>query len=172
MVFVLCFQRDVKQSNEVCKVDHGESTECSCNKCTVQTKCPYGECNGHYPSPNLDSNNCPCKSSDISNDSALEMCSCSSSRGQSDNHKCNDCSDKKNECKKCCSAKDTLALENSKTKCKLDQLRLVMQQKKQRREARKLKTAPYVNSSSNSSSNIVSSEPPTSVIAEEIDTVA
>lgn len=45
-------------------------------------------------------------------------------------------------CKKCDTAK-TLALENSKTKCKLEQLRLVMQQKKQRREARKLKTLPY-----------------------------
>lgn len=34
-------------------------------------------------------------------------------------------------------------MENSKTKYKLDQLRLVMQQKKERREARKLKNAPY-----------------------------
>ncbi|KAL0891874.1 hypothetical protein ABMA27_015131 [Loxostege sticticalis] len=45
-------------------------------------------------------------------------------------------------CSKCDTAK-ALALDNSKTKCKLDQLRLVMQQKKQRREARKLKTLPY-----------------------------
>lgn len=37
----------------------------------------------------------------------------------------------------------TLEIENSKTKYKLDQLRLVMQQKKERREARKLKNAPY-----------------------------
>lgn len=37
----------------------------------------------------------------------------------------------------------TLELENSKTKYKLDQLRLVMQQKKERREARKLKNLPY-----------------------------
>jgi hypothetical protein len=34
-------------------------------------------------------------------------------------------------------------MENMKTKSKLDQLKLVMQQKKERREARKLKTAPY-----------------------------
>lgn len=34
-------------------------------------------------------------------------------------------------------------LENSKTKEKLDQLRLVMQQKKERREARKLNANPY-----------------------------
>lgn len=41
-------------------------------------------------------------------------------------------------CSKC-----VAELENNKTKCKLDQLRLVMQQSKQRREARKLKGAPY-----------------------------
>jgi hypothetical protein len=34
-------------------------------------------------------------------------------------------------------------IENLKTKNKLDQLKLVMQQKKERREARKLKIAPY-----------------------------
>ncbi|XP_072940555.1 uncharacterized protein stx isoform X2 [Epargyreus clarus] len=45
-------------------------------------------------------------------------------------------------CRKCDLAK-SLALDNSKTKCKLEQLRLVMQQKKERREARKLKTLPY-----------------------------
>lgn len=39
----------------------------------------------------------------------------------------------------------SLELENSKTKYKLDQLRLVMQQKKERREARKLKNLPYHN---------------------------
>lgn len=37
----------------------------------------------------------------------------------------------------------TFEMENSKTKYKLDQLRLVMQQKKERREARKLQNAPY-----------------------------
>jgi hypothetical protein len=36
-----------------------------------------------------------------------------------------------------------LEMENMKTKSKLDQLKLVMQQKKERREARKLKIAPY-----------------------------
>lgn len=38
-----------------------------------------------------------------------------------------------------------LEIENMKTKNKLDQLKLVMQQKKERREARKLKIAPYNN---------------------------
>lgn len=36
-------------------------------------------------------------------------------------------------------------MENMKTKSKLDQLKLVMQQKKERREARKLQIAPYNN---------------------------
>ncbi|CAH0626796.1 unnamed protein product [Chrysodeixis includens] len=70
-------------------------------------------------------------------------------------------------CKKCDTAK-TLALENSKTKCKLEQLRLVMQQKKQRREARKLKTLPYTNSPSKT----LTSPEPTPVLQEEIETVA
>lgn len=43
----------------------------------------------------------------------------------------------------CCSKCSSVAMENHKTKSKLDQLRLVMQQKKERREARKLKNAPY-----------------------------
>lgn len=42
-------------------------------------------------------------------------------------------------CIKCSS----IELENNKTKSKLEQLRLVMQQKKERREARKLRGAPY-----------------------------
>lgn len=42
-------------------------------------------------------------------------------------------------CIKCSSIEQ----ENSKTKSKLDQLRLVMRQKKERREARKLKSSPY-----------------------------
>lgn len=42
-----------------------------------------------------------------------------------------------------CSKCSSVELENNKTKVKLDQLKLVMQQKKERREARKLKNAPY-----------------------------
>lgn len=42
-------------------------------------------------------------------------------------------------CTKC----SNMEIENSKTKTKLDQLRLVMQQRRERREARKMKTAPY-----------------------------
>lgn len=42
-------------------------------------------------------------------------------------------------CIKC----SNIAMENSKTKSKLEQIRLVMQQKKERREARKLQGSPY-----------------------------
>lgn len=68
------------------------------------------------------------------------------------------------DCKKCNMAK-TLAMENSKTKCKLEQLRLVMQQKKQKREARKLKTLPYTTPPKSLS-------PDQAAIQEEIETVA
>ncbi|CRK91202.1 CLUMA_CG004885, isoform A [Clunio marinus] len=50
------------------------------------------------------------------------------------------CSD----CNKCVTNRK-LEIENMKTKTKLDQLKLVMKQKKERREARKLKIAPYNN---------------------------
>lgn len=36
-----------------------------------------------------------------------------------------------------------MEIENNKTKTKLDQLRLVMQQRRERREARKMRSAPY-----------------------------
>lgn len=36
-----------------------------------------------------------------------------------------------------------MEIENNKTKTKLDQLRLVMQQRRLRREARKMRSAPY-----------------------------
>lgn len=51
----------------------------------------------------------------------------------------------KNDCSECYQSmrNQKLEMENLKTKSKLDQLKLVMQQKKERREARKLKIAPY-----------------------------
>lgn len=54
-----------------------------------------------------------------------------------------------------------LEIENMKTKSKLDQLKLVMQQKKERREARKLNIAPYNNQHSGSlaSSSLIISSP-------------
>lgn len=51
----------------------------------------------------------------------------------------------RNDCSECYQTmrNQKLEMENLKTKSKLDQLKLVMQQKKERREARKLKIAPY-----------------------------
>lgn len=49
-----------------------------------------------------------------------------------------DLSGEREMCNKCSSE-----LENSKTKYKMDNLRLVMQQRKEKREARKMKGAPY-----------------------------
>lgn len=71
-----------------------------------------------------------------------EPCACAAECRCARLEPCAACVDQETLCKKCDTAK-TLALENSKTKCKLEQLRLVMQQKKQRREARKLKSMPY-----------------------------
>ncbi|XP_062537736.1 midnolin homolog [Armigeres subalbatus] len=51
-------------------------------------------------------------------------------------------------CQRCAAAISAAELENSKTKSKLDNLRLIMQQKKERREARKQKCAPYSTASS------------------------
>lgn len=61
-------------------------------------------------------------------------------------------------CSKCCN----LELENTKIKNKLDQLRLVMQQKREHREARKLKLSPYGNKMKNSSVSLGGSIYPTS----------
>ncbi|KAI5644036.1 ubiquitin family domain-containing protein [Phthorimaea operculella] len=107
--------------------------------------CTYGRCDGHYP-PKCTCTAAPCTCT------RLETPACDTCQGDET-------------CKKCDTAK-TLALDNSKTKCKLEQLRLVMQQKKQRREARKLKTLPY-----NSPPKMSSPEQQSSV-QEEIETVA
>lgn len=93
-------------------------------------------------------------------------------------------------CVKC----SNMELENSKTKIKLDQLRLVMQQRRERREARKMKAAPYgariigttatatatagtsnTNDSTNNTSVIqttIDGPPSTNPIVEQVDTLA
>lgn len=68
----------------------------------------------------------------------------------------------------CCSCNQTLVnrkleIENMKTKSKLDHLKLVMQQKKERREARKLKIAPS-NTQLGSLVSIGSQPTPTAVL--------
>ncbi|KAM3961574.1 ubiquitin-like domain-containing protein stuxnet [Aphomia sociella] len=130
------------------------------NKCLgcSQPSCSFGQCDGHLPSTSAaGAKHCSCTTKDCQcnrlNPNICPSCSGKSSSGEI--------------CKKCDTAK-TLAMENSKTKCKLEQLRLVMQQKKQRREARKLKTLPYTNSPSKS---LVPAEQ-TAAIPEEIETLA
>lgn len=82
-----------------------------------------------------------------------------------------------------------MELENSKTKSKLDQLRLVMQQRKDRRAARKLKASPYgariisstcsaptdvgdAASTQTIQATIDATGPPTNIIIEHVDTLA
>ncbi|XP_004924785.1 midnolin homolog [Bombyx mori] len=130
-----------------------EQTKCvGCS----QPSCLYGQCDGHLPSTSTDKKDCSCK---------LTHCQCIRLAPVA----CASCVTKTPDeiCKKCDTAK-ALAIENSKTKCKLEQLRLVMQQKKQRREARKLKTMPYANTAPKAISS--PEQPP--VIKEEIETVA
>ncbi|XP_023936901.2 midnolin homolog [Bicyclus anynana] len=123
-----------------------EQSKCPCS----QPSCSYGHCEGHPAA----SRKCTCPRN--------TSCQCS----RLDPDLCASCQDKPTVemCKKCDTAK-TLALENTKTKCKLEQLRLVMQQKKQRREARKLKSLPYPTPQS-----ISPTEKP-GAIKEEIETV-
>lgn len=88
-----------------------------------------------------------------------------------------------------------MEIENNKTKTKLDQLRLVMQQRRERREARKMRSAPYgariigtaaatttttpvtANSNPNDASNgsviqATVEAPPTNPIVEQVNTLA
>lgn len=141
-----------KESKHSCST----STTEDANKCLgcSQPSCSYGLCDGHLPSTSSAGKSCSCDLGD---------CQC-----RLDPNVCPSCAGKSvagELCKKCDTAK-TFAMENSKTKCKLEQLRLVMQQKKQRREARKLKTLPY-----NSPPKIASPDQ-TPPIQEEIETVA
>ncbi|XP_013201117.2 midnolin homolog [Amyelois transitella] len=143
-------QKDTKRS---CS----SNTESESNKCLgcSQPSCSYGQCDGHPPSTSA-AQPCACDQRD---------CRC----GRLHRNVCPSCSAKSVSgelCKKCNTAK-ILALENSKTKCKLEQLRLVMQQKKQRREARKLKTMPY----NLPTKNLAAADKP-APIPEEIETVA
>lgn len=178
-------QRDARHQSQSatasCSGDHHGSSECACNKCSGSSgKCPYGECNGHYPtpahsSPESGSADCSCKALHSSDEHTASCVACSMGRLNAPLKKCHDKEkdDKlKRSNKKCkrCHSVSALALENSKTKCKLDHLRLVMQQKKQRREMRKMKTAPYVTPTSTSVTPLQTDAP--SVIVEEIETLA
>lgn len=100
-------------------------------------RCLYGQCNGHNKSDGTTSSN-------RKRHFSLQKClagikylyilakQLASSR-MTDN------------CERCYQIinNQKLNMENMKTKTKLDQLKLVMKQKKERREARKLKLSPY-----------------------------
>lgn len=142
-----------KESKHSCIASSSTAEDIKCSGCS-QPSCSSGACDGRTGST---SKPCACDHKE---------CACVAQR--LDPESCPSCTEKTTAgemCNKCNTAK-TLALENSKTKCKLEQLRLVMQQKKQRREARKLKTMPYTNT------------PPKTIptdqatIQEEIETVA
>ncbi|XP_046960421.1 midnolin homolog [Vanessa cardui] len=141
-----------KESKHSCSTKNLDEAR-KCLGCS-QPSCSYGQCDGHLPSTS--SKGCICDH---------KTCQCN----RLDPNVCISCEGKSipgETCKKCDMAK-TLAMENSKTKCKLEQLRLVMQQKKQRREARKLKTLPYT-----TPSKAIAAAEKQAVMQEEIETVA
>lgn len=182
----ISFEPPTKSSSKQSALKHQSMTSAppdSCAKCLSSSKsgtCVYGECGGHYTGlipagaassvPHLETchrtGECPitsCGCHDISavgnatilDNSSAELsttdnrnsCTCSFRGSSADSGS----SAPRSICSKC-----SIEIENNKTKCKLDQLRLVMQQRKQRREARKMKGAPYgarvVSTTSNSSS--------------------
>ncbi|EDW08062.2 uncharacterized protein Dmoj_GI14292 [Drosophila mojavensis] len=115
--------------------------------------CAYGECNGHYlakegistaiaSSLKSSTHGC-CTHADISsngsasNATAMDSSNACMCRNRGGGVRLND-GQRDHMCQKC-----VADLANLKTKSKLDQLRLVMQQRKQKREARKLKSSPY-----------------------------
>ncbi|TDG39017.1 hypothetical protein AWZ03_014561, partial [Drosophila navojoa] len=118
--------------------------------------CAYGECNGHYlakggisagiaGSLKSSTHGC-CNDADMSSDgSTSNAAAMDSSNGcmcrirvASGGGVGLDDGQRDHMCQKC-----VADLANLKTKSKLDQLRLVMQQRKQKREERKLKSSPY-----------------------------
>ncbi|KAG5682739.1 hypothetical protein PVAND_012072 [Polypedilum vanderplanki] len=105
------------------KIKKQSSSKTSCMRCIPQQsqhqKCAYGQCNGHK----------------------TEIAS--TSNGSSSSH-CIPAS-RSEDCTECNQTliNQKLEMENMKTKSKLESLKLVMQQKKERREARKLKLSPY-----------------------------
>ncbi|XP_045446068.1 midnolin homolog [Melitaea cinxia] len=142
-------QKESKHSCATINLDEDKK----CLGCS-QPSCSYGLCDGHLPSTS--SKNCICDH---------KTCQCN----RLDPNVCISCEGKSipgETCKKCDMAK-ALAIENTKTKCKLEQLRLVMQQKKQRREARKLKTLPYT-----TPTKAITATEQQTAIQEEIETVA
>ncbi|XP_037937225.1 midnolin homolog [Teleopsis dalmanni] len=124
----------------------------NCSKCVKShahshSTCAYGECNGHYVSKSAKLSYPCCQDISSSSNSAASS-SNADTAGSNERNMCtcryrilNEATgerEREHMCQKC-----LYEMENLKTKSKLDQLRLVMQQSKQKREARKLKGAPY-----------------------------
>ncbi|XP_070506149.1 midnolin homolog [Chironomus tepperi] len=106
------------------KIKKQSSSRTTCMRCVpnnVQQKCLYGQCNGHK--------------TDVASTSNSTTCIPSTSSSATRSEGCTECNQTL--------INQKLEMENMKTKSKLDQLKLVMQQKKERREARKLKCSPY-----------------------------
>ncbi|CAO1380013.1 unnamed protein product [Diamesa tonsa] len=97
-------------------------------------KCTYGQCNGHTKTE-LNNKSVSMYSNSPSSSSLLSAVSNPSSSVRGGD--CIECSQQQSLLSR------KLELENTKTKNKMDQLRLVMQQKRERREARKLNATPY-----------------------------
>ncbi|CAH0407920.1 unnamed protein product [Chilo suppressalis] len=157
---LLCATPPIALASKESKHSCSASSMDESNKCVgcSHASCSYGQCDGHLPSTSAaGAKPCTCDHTECQC-SRLHPSNCTACAGKSTTGET---------CKKCDTAK-TLAMENSKTKCKLEQLRLVMQQKKQRREARKLKTLPYTSAPPKS----LSSPEQTTPIQEEIETVA
>lgn len=115
--------------------------------------CAYGECNGHLVAKGgisaaiagrikSSAHGCCIDIAMAGNGSAQNATVMDSSNGCMCRYNVasggNEDAQQEHMCQKC-----VVELTNLKTKSKLDQLRLVMQQRKQKREARKLKCSPY-----------------------------
>lgn len=117
----------------------------NCSKCNAtltnkSTSCPTNDCSG----PNLTpSQRCRCSRALHFDDDEPKATSSSSSSSSPTGCHCPPLSTDAATVAPICTKCRLVERENNQTKSKLDQLRLVMQQKKARREARKLQTAPY-----------------------------
>lgn len=129
--------------------------ESSSSTQTPTSLCNYGECDGHYSSTSISPNRC------------LKRCAPPPRRDEYALPASNIYYPPR-----------ILSKENYMTKCKVQQLKLIMQERKQRREFRKMKLGPYTNPCSLIKSDTKVSAPKTVTSsslsdssAEEIDTL-
>lgn len=113
-------------SGKIVKIKKQSSSKASCVQCVpnvTQSRCEYGQCNGHSKTTESTSTSNSCSHLVPSTSTGITREFCGECNQTLVNRK--------------------LEIENLKTKNKLDHLKMVMQQKKEKREARKLKIAPY-----------------------------